>query len=65
MGMSEVFWIFLMLSALQPILRQKLLAASRLVHGPLSPAHADPADGGVRPDALAARPGQRRAGLSS
>jgi ClpP class serine protease len=30
MGISEVFWIFLMLSALQPILRQKLLAISRL-----------------------------------
>ncbi len=30
MGITEVFWIFLMLSALQPILRQKLLTASRL-----------------------------------
>jgi ClpP class serine protease len=29
-NLSEVFWVFIMFSALQPILRQKLLAASRL-----------------------------------
>ncbi len=30
MGISEAFWIFVMLSALQPVIRQKLLTASRL-----------------------------------
>lgn len=30
MGITEVFWLFLMLSALQPVIRQKLLTAARL-----------------------------------
>ncbi len=29
-GISEIFWVFLMLSALQPVIRQRILTASRL-----------------------------------
>ena len=30
MGLTDVLWVFVMISALQPILRQKILEASRL-----------------------------------
>jgi hypothetical protein len=30
MGFGEIIWLFFMLSALQPVIRQKMLEASRL-----------------------------------
>ncbi|HHH30796.1 MAG TPA: hypothetical protein ENK57_20970, partial [Polyangiaceae bacterium] len=29
-GLSEIFWVFIMLSALQPVIRQRMLEATRL-----------------------------------